>query len=288
MTLASASPPWAFHPHPDVWLLLAVLGGGYALALRSERRRRAGDPLAEQPATRKQKGLFIAGLAMLWMGADWPVHDVAEGSLYSAHMIQHMLFTFGAVPLMLLGTPAFMFRRLIRPKPVFTIVRAVGRPFVALILFNVAFVFTHWPAVVTASVNSEFAHLGLHLLIVGTAAAMWMPVASPVIEIPRLSYPGQMVYLFLQSLVPTVPASFLTFGDTPLYQVYVAMPKLWGISALTDQTTAGLIMKIIGGFILWGVIAALFFKWYKIEHSEGIDVLAFRNVDRELNRGNIR
>ena len=285
MNLATAAAPWQFHVHADVWALVAALAGGYLWALRGQRNRTAADPLAEPSATRRQKILFFAGVAALWMGADWPIHDVAERSMYSVHMIQHMIFTFAAAPLLLLGTPAWLFRRLVRPRLLMSIVRTVSRPFVALIVFNVALVFTHWPLIVTASVQSEWIHFGLHVLIFASALAMWMPVASPVIELPRLSYPGQMVYLFLQSLVPTVPASFLTFGTRPLYAVYVSMPKLWGISPLTDQTTAGLIMKIVGGFILWGVITALFFRWYKIEHSEGIDVLAFRNVDRELNRG---
>ena len=41
---------------------------------------------------------------------------------------------------------------------------------------------------------------------------MWWPVVSPLPEMPPLAPPGQMLYLFLQSLVPTIPASFLTFG----------------------------------------------------------------------------
>lgn len=288
MSMLAASSPWGFHMHPDVWLLIAALAGGYWWMCHQERARTAGNALAEPPATRRQKRTFAAGLLVLWLGADWPVHDVAEGSMYSVHMIQHMLFTLGAAPLLLLGTPAWMFRRLIRPAPLFKIVRTMSRPFIALVFFNTVLVFTHWPAIVTASVGSEWVHLGLHTLIMASAFAMWMPVASPVIEIPRMSYPGQMIYLFLQSLVPTIPASFLTFGSTPLYSVYVEMPKIWGISPMTDQLTAGLIMKIVGGFILWGIIAALFFKWYKIEQSEGIDVLALSRLDRELNRGATR
>ena len=71
-----------------------------------------------------------------------------------------------------------------------------------------------------------------------------------------------MMYLFFQSLAPTIPASFLTFGDHPLYKVYETFPRIWGISVLTDQLIAGLIMKLIGGAILWVVIGAIFFRWY--------------------------
>ena len=115
--------------------------------------------------------------------------------------------------------------------------------------------FTHWPAIVEASVGSEPIHLSLHVLIVASALVMWWPVMSPLPEMPSLSAPGQMIYLFLQSLAPTIPASFLTFGHTPLYPVYATFPRIWGMSALTDQLIAGLIMKLAGGLLLWTVIA---------------------------------
>ena len=73
--------------------------------------------------------------------------------------------------------------------------------------------------------------------------------------------PAQMMYLFVQSLAPTIPASFLTFGTTLLYPVYGTFPRIWGVSALDDQLIAGLMMKIGGGFILWGFIAMIFFRW---------------------------
>jgi putative membrane protein len=71
-----------------------------------------------------------------------------------------------------------------------------------------------------------------------------------------------MGYLFLQSLVPTIPASFMTLGSTPLYKIYETFPRLWGIDVMSDQIIAGLIMKLGGGLILWGFIAWIFFSWY--------------------------
>ena len=46
-----------------------------------------------------------------------------------------------------------------------------------------------------------------------------------------------MLYLFAQSIVPTVPASFLTFGSEPLYRAYEAFTRPFGISALTGSRT---------------------------------------------------
>jgi len=97
-----------------------------------------------------------------------------------------------------------------------------------------------------------------------------------------MSPPGQMLYLFFQSLAPTIPASFLTFGHRPLYPVYETFPRIWGIGAMTDQLIAGLIMKLVGGMILWGVIAVVFFRWGNREEREGWDALRWRDVDADI------
>ena len=91
-----------------------------------------------------------------------------------------------------------------------------------------------------------------------------------------------MIYLFFQSLAPTIPASFLTFGTKPLYPIYATFPRIWGIDPLTDQLIAGLVMKLVGGLILWVIIAAIFFRWGHEETTEGWDALKFRNVEREI------
>ena len=91
-----------------------------------------------------------------------------------------------------------------------------------------------------------------------------------------------MIYLFLQSLAPTIPASFLTFGHTPLYPVYATFPRIWGVSALNDQLIAGLIMKLVGGLLLWGVIAVIFFRWFEQEQRDGLDRSAYQDVQREI------
>jgi putative membrane protein len=166
--------------------------------------------------------------------------------------------------------------------------RFLTRPVVALIVFNGLLLFTHWPAVVEASVGSELTHFALHVLIVGSAIVMWWPVMSPLVELPALTPPGQMLYLFAQSITPTIPASFLTFGHTLLYPVYGTFPRIWGMSALTDQLLAGLIMKIVGGLILWGFIASIFFRWHAREERDGWDALALRHVERDLRTGVVR
>jgi putative membrane protein len=267
----------AWHPHLDVWLLLGGLWAAYMVAVG---RHRATP--AEAKDRRRRTTLFSIGMACLWFGADWPVHDLAEGYLYSVHMAQHLLFTLVAPPLLISGMPGWMWRDILRPRWLFLVFRFLTRPIVALILFNGLLLFTHWPEVVEASVGSELTHFTLHVLLFGAAIVVWWPVMSPLVELPALTPPAQMMYLFVQSLAPTIPASFLTFGHTLLYPVYGTFPRIWGISALNDQLIAGLLMKLVGGFILWGFVATIFFRWYAREERDGWDALALRHVEREL------
>ncbi len=84
-------------------------------------------------------------MGVLWIGADWPVHDLAEGYLYRMHMTQHLLFTLVAAPLLIAGMPAWMLRSLLSPRLVQRVFRFFTRPLVALVLFNGVLLFTHWP-----------------------------------------------------------------------------------------------------------------------------------------------
>lgn len=276
-----------WHLHPDVWLLVAGLAGGYLAALRWLGPRHV-EP-GEKPASPGQVAWFLGGVAAIWLAADWPVHEFAERSMYSVHMLQHLLITLAGPPMLLLGTPDWLARRLLRPRPLTAAARSLTRPFAALLIFNGMLVLTHWPLVVDAGIRSEPVHFATHAALVLSALIMWWPVLSPLPEIPRLPYPAQMLYLFLQTIVPTVPASFLTFAHSPLYSIYEGFQRPWGLSAVEDQRIGGLLMKIGGGFLLWSVIAVLFFRWsVKEERPEKPDVLEWQAVERELNRSGSR
>jgi putative membrane protein len=266
----------SFHVHVDVWLVLGSVAAAYLVAIR---RHAASTGM---PVDRRHRAMFLTGIAIVLFASTWPVHDLAEDYLYSVHMVQHLLYTLVAAPLLVAGTPAWLWRRLLAPAPVRVAWRVLTRPLVALLLFNGVLLFTHWPQVVEASVGSELTHFALHVLIVGSALVMWWPVVSPLPEMPPLTPPGQMLYLFFQSIAPTIPASFLTFGHTVLYAPYATFPRIWGWSAIDDQMLAGLFMKIVGGLILWGVIAAVFFRWSAREERDGWDALQWRDVDAEV------
>jgi len=270
-------PTW--HAHVDVWLILGSVVAAYLIWAR----RHEEETGEATPARERRR--FLIGMAVLFVMSSWPMHDLAERRWYMAHMVQHLSFTLVAAPLLVTGIPAWMWRAALRPRSLERAWRFLTRPVMALIVSNGVLLFTHWPAVVDASVRSEPLHFLLHTALLGSALIMWWPVFSPLPEMPPVAPPTQMLYLFAQSLAPTIPASFLTFGRTPLYTVYETFPRLLGISPLTDQLIAGLLMKIVGGLILWGYIAVIFFTWHAREEREGWDALAHRDVDASIRAG---
>lgn len=258
-------PGW--EPHPDVWMVIGLLVAVYATAV--VRLGPVDAPLGARAVSRFQAVCFGAGILALLVGSDYPVHDLGEGYLYSVHMVQHLLYTMVAAPLLLLGIPAWMARRAVGRPAALRSVRFLTRFFPATILFNAVVVILHTPAMVDASLRFGLVHFALHALLLGSALIVWMPLLSPLPEVPRFAPPLGMLFLFMQSVLPTVPASFLTFGDHPLYRFYEGLPRLWGISALDDMRIAGLIMKIAGGLVLWIIIAIVFFRWYSEEEAGG-------------------
>jgi putative membrane protein len=268
------------HAHPEVWALVAGLILAYMVAIAYLGPRKV--PLGTRPATRGQMVAFFLGVVTLWAAEEWPLHELAEDYLFSAHMVQHLLLAFVAPPLLLIGTPPWLLRWLIGRKTRFRIVRFLTRPIPALLLFNAAIAAMHWSALVNLQVKSDVFHLVFHVVLIGSGLLMWSVVVAPLPELRRLAEPARMFYLFLQSVVPTVPASFLTFSSGVLYSAYADAPRMWGIDAVADQRMAGLIMKLGGGLLLWSVIAYMFFKWNAKEEAARDEEVTWDDFEREL------
>ena len=195
-------------------------------------------------------------MVLLWAASDWPIHDIGEQYLYSVHMLQHMMLSYFLPPLALLATPEWLLRVLVGDGRAYAVLRWFCKPVVAGVLFNLAVMVTHIPGVVNASVDQRQpgrCTTSLHVMVVVTALLMWMPVCGPFKEL-QMGTGGKMIYLFLMSVVPTVPAGWLTFADGAVYKAYDRPVRLWGISVTTDQQLAGAIMKTGGSIFLWTII----------------------------------
>ena len=248
--------PWRFQAHPELWLLVAFLVGAYVYSIRVIGPQAV---VSGPVVTRKNVTAFVAAMSILWIASDWPMHDLAEEYLYSMHMLQHMALSYFVPPLALLALPEWMFRALVGEGRAYRVVRWFSKPVIAGVLFNVVVMVTHIPALVNRSASSSPVHYSLHVLVVTTALLMWIPICGPAAEL-RVGYGGKMIYLFLMSVVPTVPAGWLTFAEGTVYKHYDTPVRVWGISVATDQQLAGAIMKIGGSIFLWSIVIFMFFK----------------------------
>jgi putative membrane protein len=194
-----------------------------------------------------------------WVASDWPIHDISEEYLYSVHMMQHMALSYFLPPLALMATPPWLARVLLGDGALYKTVRWFTHPVVAGVLFNAMVMTVHVPLLVNASVQNGPLHYTMHVAVVTTSLLMWMPVCGPVPEF-RIGVVGSMIYLFLQSVVPTIPAAWLTFADGVVYSAYEKPLRLWGISVVEDQQLAGAAMKTGGSLYLWSIVIFLFFK----------------------------
>lgn len=255
---------WHWHMHADVILFCIALEVLYLYAV-TQLRASASDA---GRVKRRQIWLFSAGVFTIWLGAGTPVHDIGENYLLSVHMFEHSMFSLIAAPLLLAGIPSWLWQIPLRWRGVLPAARVLVQPLVVVFVVNMTFIILHIPSVLDFSVQHESAHFAWHSVLMAVSFLMWWPVLSDVPELPRSSYPVQMAYLFFQSLIPTVIASFITFAPDPVYSFYVNTPRLWGISPVQDQQLGGGIMKTMGALIIWWFIGLAFFRWYRQSQDE--------------------
>lgn len=278
MTAAASADFWAFVPHPEVWLLIGGVVGLYVYAARviGPKAVPAGTPAV----TRSQRRWFVFGMLVLWLAADWPVHDVGEKYLYFVHMAQHTLITFIVPPVLLMATPEWLARLVLGTGRVDRWVHKLARPIPAALGFNALALATHWQVVVNNASSNGLFHYGVHTAIVLAAFLLWLPVCGPLPEL-RISVPAQMIYLFVTSIVPTVPGAWLVFADGAVYSAYDIPQRMFDISVTTDQQVAGAIMKLGAGTYLWVVITVLFFRWSARQQEADREALREARLLRE-------
>ncbi len=244
---------WEWIPYPGIWaasLLPMFLYG------RSVRRHPG-------PTDWKRLAQFMGGMLAFWAASDWPLGTLGAGYLASAHMTQFLLYTLVAAPLILLGTPEWMARRLTRRLRLERSTVWLGHSLVATgLIYNTILLATHAPGTVEVLRNSQLGSFAMDVVWMLAGFILWLPVISPLPEGRASSSWAKMAYLFVTtSVVAVIPASFLTFTSTPIYAIYELAPRIGSITALEDQQLAGIIMKIATIPVVWATIAVLWFRW---------------------------
>lgn len=213
------------------------------------------------PSRIPRPALFASGLVVLFASLNGPLHDLSDEYLFSAHMVQHLLLTMLVPPLLIAGTPAELLRPALRVKGVLAIAQRLTTATTTFVIFSLTLTAWHLPPLYNLAMAHHPAHIVQHICFLVASTLMWWPLLSPLPELPRLSYPKQMLYTVLLTLPMTVISIFITYAEHILYPAYQSAPRIWGLSPLEDQRLGGLIMWIPGGLIFIGVLTVIFFRW---------------------------
>ncbi|MEO8910706.1 MAG: cytochrome c oxidase assembly protein [Gemmatimonadaceae bacterium] len=254
---------WSIHPSTVIGI--AALGALYVWGAKHLQR----DP------TFGQKVYFLAGLLLMFVTLNGPLHDLSDDYLFSAHMVQHLLLTLAVPPLLLAGVPGWMLRRLLAKGFIRPAARFFTRAPIAFVTFNLVIALWHLPPLYNAAMAHHSIHIFEHLTFMVAAVLMWWPLLSQLPELPRLAYPGQMLYSFLMSIPMSIIAVYIAMSDHVLYPAYAAAPRVLPLSPLEDQLLGALIMWIPGGLIFVVIMTVVFFKW----NARGEDSTAGAQVD---------
>lgn len=191
-----------------------------------------------------------------------PFDTVARTQLFTAHMVQAVVLTTLCAPLLLAACPDWLLQPVIGQPVLRSVLRALTRPLVASIIFNLTFLTWHAPAIFDAAQRNDVLYQLEMLSFLLTALINWWPLIGPSRELRRLSYPQQMLYAFLDGQPVDIYAFLLVFTGTVFYKQYVL--PLWftqaGLSAVADQTIAGSFL-LIPGLVDLVVMSPLFFRW---------------------------
>ena len=246
---------WSGHPSTMIGVLL--LEAAYIYGAGSLRHRLGG----ERPVSIKQAASFTLGVFVIYLALNSPIHELSDRYLFSAHMVQHMMLLWIMPPLLLWGLPDWLLRPAVSSPLKLRAARLAVHPLVCLAVFNSIIMVWHLPSSYNAALADHNLHIFQHFCFMVAGVLMWWPVLSRLPELPRLSYGGQMLYLFLISLLPAIVGGIISFADSVVYDWYADAPRVWGISPAADQQIGGLIMKTAGLIVFVAALAGVFFAW---------------------------
>ena len=265
-----------FTVHLSTVIGLLALGGAYLW--RANRgpspldavANRKGEKLGAntQTPTSGQRASFFVALSIIFVTLNGPLHDLSDYYLFSAHMIQHLVLTLIVPPLLILGTPGWMLRPLLRNAHVFRLAKVMTSTAGCFLIFNGVLAVWHLPPLYNLALANHPIHILQHLMFLAASVFMWWPLTSQLPELPRASYPAQMMYCFLLTVPMGIIAIFVSMADDLLYPIYAVAPRIWGMSPMQDQQYGGLIMWIPGALFLYGVMSVVFFKWQQREADD--------------------
>lgn len=254
--------------------VIGVTAFGAAYALRAATLAREGRPV---PTWRVV--CYFAGLALILAAFLSPIGHIAS-ELVLAHMIQHLVIGDVAALLIVIGLSRSLLQPIMALR-LFDRLRVLTLPMIALPLWIVNLFVWHIPVLYDATVTNELVHALQHTCFIGFGILMWMPIVGP-LPVPAWFGGGAQVgYTVIARLAGAGLGNILMWSGTALYPAYATGQAYWGISPLSDQGTAGVIMMTEGLVVTLGVLAWTLFRWaaQDTEKQRLLDLAAERGVE---------
>lgn len=249
--------------HPPVLALLALAAVAYRMGLRELRRQQE-----QAKISRRHVAAFYLGLGALAVALVSPLDQVAH-TIFSGHMIQHLVFISIAAPLLVYGRPGLPF---LHALPDF-VRRRLGEvaaklpgaerlramllaPMLVVALHALALWVWHLPSPYQAALGDDSLHIAEHLGFLGTSILLWILIIGRG-STRRLGYGPAVLVVLATSLQSGALGALLTFAGTELYPIHRAGAAAWGLTPLEDQQLAGAIMWIPPGMVYLAAMAVL-------------------------------
>jgi len=192
---------------PSILIATVLITGLYLYAIGPLRKRY----FPEEPVKTGQTVSFLLGIFFMFLSLVSPLDELGDSYLFSAHMVQHLVLTMIGPPLLVIGTPGWFIKPLVRNKIAFRVAKALTYPAVAFVLYNVDFWLWHAPPLYNATLENQNIHILEHLTFIVFGILNWWPMFSQSKDLPRLSIGGQVLYLyafcFVRSRSDLLPAA---------------------------------------------------------------------------------
>lgn len=269
-----------WHADPLVVAGLTAMAAAYWWALR------------RAPAIpRARVRWFCAAVAVLVLALCSPLATVSE-ERFSAHMVQHLLLTYGAAPLLAFSAPVTTAlqalgpgtgrRRLLAALHSLP-VRVVSHPVFAWVAFAVVMYATHFTGLYDASLRNPLVHGFEHLLYLGAAVLFWWPVVRRDPVPGTFPWPARVGYLFLAMPLQSFLGVAIFNSDRVLYASYVA--RLGVGHALADQHVAGGIMWGGGDLLMLSAVGCAVAAWMRADARATVRLDARLDAERAARAG---
>ena len=249
--------------YPDIVIGLLLLLGIYLLLSGPLKKNFTVTSIEPKPG---QLFLFISGIILFFLTETGPIHDLAEQSSFSMHMLQHVCLTLIIPPLLLGGIPDWMIIPIEKNQWLNKSRKFLSHPLIAFSLFNITFAIWHLPILYELTLKFHAIHIIEHLTFLITSTILWWPILAPIQRF-RLNYPMQIGYIFLIPIAQLIVFGPVTFSSNVIYPHYQITENIWGLSTIEDQQLGGVIMKVGSMIIFLVFLTLIFFSWYSKEQS---------------------